>query len=193
MEFGRKEVTGKPGYFTTFTANTENTNRIYKEYKQNGDVPWKDKSYWEGTMESDGCAITALSIILSGYGKVNSPEDLRNIYYPYLSADKISCELSDSYGIQNTDFYFDSIHLSNDFIENHLKTNRPILICVWNKPKSNRWTSVSHYMVLLAVDENHKVYVSNPNGLENSFKASGWYDINEITPYLAKALFIEKF
>lgn len=144
-------------------------------------------------MESDGCAITALSIILSGYGQTNSPEDLRNIYYPYLSANRISRELSNSYGIKNTDFYFDSVHLSSDNIENHLKTNRPILICIWNKPTVNRWTSVSHYMVLLASDENHKVYVSNPNGLEDSFKASGWYDINEITPYLAKALFIEEF
>lgn len=143
-------------------------------------------------METDGCLITALSIILSGYGKTKTPEDLRKMYYPYLKADKLSYELSNSFGIENTDFHFDSIHLSNDYIEEHLKTNRPILICVWNKPTVNRWTSVSHYMVLLATDGEGKVYVSNPNGLENTYKTSGWYDINEITPYLAKALFIEE-
>lgn len=30
-------------------------------------------------------------------------------------------------------------------------------------------------------------------GLENDSKSSGWYDINEITPYLAKALFVESY
>jgi len=144
-------------------------------------------------METDGCSITALAIILSGYGKTKTPEDLRKIYYPYLNAEKFSCELSDSFGIQNTNFYFDSSHLSNNYIEQHLETNRPILICLWNKPTLNRWTSVSHYMVLLACDNNEMVYVSNPNGLDNTSKSSGWYDINEITPYIAKALFIEEY
>lgn len=38
-----------------------------------------------------------------------------------------------------------------------------------------------------------KVYVSNPNGLQNNSKSSGWYDINEVTPYIAKALYIESY
>ena len=76
---------------------------------------------------------------------------------------------------------------------NHLKTDRPIIICVWNKPTDNRWTTASHYMALLATDGNNMVYVSNPNGLENNSKSSGWYNINEITPYLAKALYIEEY
>jgi len=46
-------------------------------------------------------------------------------------------------------------------------------------------------MVLLACDGISKVYLSNPNGLDNTSKSSGWYDINEITPYLAKVLYIE--
>ncbi|MFR8234350.1 MAG: hypothetical protein ACLVA2_08155, partial [Clostridia bacterium] len=100
-----------------------------------------------------------------------------------------------SYNIINTnsDFYFDSVHLSNEYILKHLKTNRPVLVCLWNKPHNNRWTTASHYMVLLATDGNNMVYVSNPNGLENDSKSSGWYDINEITPYLAKALFVEEY
>ncbi|MDE5831257.1 MAG: C39 family peptidase [Clostridia bacterium] len=193
MGFGRQEVSENKGYFTTFTTETLNNKKTYKEFKQNGDVPWKNNPYWEGTMESDGCLITAMSIILSGYEKNYTPEDLRQVYYPHLSADKISYELSNYFGVKNTDFYFDSIHLSNEYIEEYLKTNRPILICVWNKPNTNRWTEVSHYMVLLAGDDNHKVYVSNPNGLEDTHKASGWYDINEISPYIAKALFIEEY
>ena len=48
-------------------------------------------------------------------------------------------------------------------------------------------------MVLLAADDYDMVYVSNPNGLENDSKSSGWYNISEITPYLAKALYFETY
>ena len=127
------------------------------------------------------------------YNKNYTPEDLRQKYYPVLNYDNLSKELSSVYGIDNSDFYYDSTHLSNKNIINHLKTDHPIIICVWNKPTDNRWTTASHYMALLATDCKNMVYVSNPNGLENNSKSSGWYNINEITPYLAKALYIEEY
>ncbi len=186
---GQEKVHNKDGYFTTFsTAN----NKVYKEYKQNGNSSWKDKPYWDNTMETDGCGITAISIILSGYGKGYTPEDLRKKYYPVLNGDRISNELQYTFGIANSDFLYDSSSLSNETIKNHLEKGKPVLICVWNKPSSNRWTTASHYMVLLASDGNDMVYVSNPNGLENNSKSSGWYDISEISPYIAKVLFIKE-
>jgi len=30
-------------------------------------------------------------------------------------------------------------------------------------------------------------------GLKNDSKSSGWYNFNEITPYIAKALYIESY
>ena len=188
---GQKNVESKDGYFTTFTTVDVNE-KTYKEYKQNGTSPWANHRYWGGTMEENGCGITAISIILSGYNKNYTPEKLRKKYFPVLKNEKISKELSDTFGIKNTDFYYDSSHLSKDAFVKHLKTNRPILICVWNKPNNNRWTTASHYMALLATDEN-LVYVSNPNGLENSSKSSGWYSFDEILPFVAKALFIENY
>ena len=188
---GQEVVKDKDGYFTTFTT-IENNKKIYKEYKQNGNSSWSEKYYWGGTMADNGCGITSMAIILSGYKKNYTPEYLRTKYFPKLDGNEISSKLT-GFGIQNSDFLYDTTHLSNDYIENHLKTNRPILICVWNKPIANRWTTTSHYMVLLAYDNNNMVYVSNPNGLENNSKSSGWYDINEVTPYVAKALFIEKY
>jgi hypothetical protein len=189
---GQEKVSNKDGYFTTFTT-IENNQKTYKEYKQNGDSSWSNNDYWSGTMSDNGCGITAIAIILSGYKKNYTPEDLRQKYYPVLNNDTISQELSTTYGIKNTDFYYDSIHLSKDKLKEHLETNRPILICVWNKPNDNRWTTASHYMVLLATDGDDMVYISNPNGLENSSKSSGWYDFNEVTPYIAKALYIESY
>lgn len=189
---GQNKVENKDGYFTTFT--TVNTyKKTYKEYKQNGISSWSNKNYWNGTMADNGCGITSLAIILSGYGKNYTPEDLRKKFYPRLNSDDISTTLSNTYGIANSDFLYASTYLSNDYIEEHLKTNRPILICVWNKPTDNRWTTSSHYLVLLATDENGMVYISNPNGLENDSKSSGWYKMEEITPYIAKALFINSY
>lgn len=189
---GQKEAKNQDGYFTTFTTE-EKHQKIYLEYKQNEPASWSNKSYWGGTMAENGCGITALAIILSGYQKNISPEDLRQKYYPVLNATEISRQLSSTFAIQNSDFYFDTTHLSNESIMQHLQTNRPILICVWNNVRQNRWTEKSHYMVLLATDGEQKVYVSNPNGGKNDSKSSGWYNIEEITPYLAKALYIESY
>ena len=189
---GQEKVNGKDGYFTTFT--TENPyKKTYIEYKQNGNSSWSNKEYWGGTMAENGCGITVMSIILSGYGKNYTPEDLRKMYYPVMNYEKLSSELSSTFGIENSDFYYDSEHLSDKSIIEHLQTNRPIIVCVWNNPTDNRWTSASHYMVLLAADNNNMVYVSNPNGLENDSKSSGWYNIDEISPYIAKALYIEDY
>ena len=186
---GQKKVENKNGYFTTFTGID---NKVYKEFKQNGSAPWANKKYWDGDMNSAGCGITAMSIILSGYNIDYTPEDLREKYYPVLNGENISYELSHSFGISNSDFLYDSVSLSEKNITEHLRQNRPVLICVWNKPTNNRWTTASHYMVLLATDNNNMVYVSNPNGLDNNSKSSGWYDFKEVGPYIAKALFINE-
>lgn len=189
---GQEKVKNKNGYFTTFTT-IENHKKTYIEYKQNSDASWSNNQYWGGTMAENGCGITALSIILSGYNKHYSPEALRQKYNPVLKYDSLSQELSKTFNIKNTDFYYDSAHLSKEKIQEHLQTNRPILICVWNKPHDNRWTTASHYMVLLASDDKDMVYISNPNGGANNSKSSGWYNFKEIIPYIAKALYIESY
>ena len=189
---GQEKIKNKDGYFTTFTT-TENNKKTYIEYKQNGNSSWSNNQYWGGTMAENGCGITALSIILSGYNKHYSPEALRQKYNPILKYDSLSQELSKTFNIKNTDFYYDSAHLSKEKIQEHLQTNRPILICVWNKPHNNRWTTASHYMVLLAGDDKDMVYISNPNGGANNSKSSGWYNFKEIIPYIAKALYIESY
>ncbi len=157
---GQKKIYGEDGYFTTFT---DIDGKTYKEYKQNGSSSWANNKYWDGKMNDTGCGITAISIILSGYGMNYTPEDLRNKYFPVLDGSNISTELSKTFNIKNTDFLYDQVSLSEKNITEHLKQNKPVLICVWNKPKANRWTTASHYMVLLAQDDNGMVYISNPN------------------------------
>lgn len=189
---GQEKVKNRDGYFTIFTT-IENYQKTYIDYKQNGNSSWSSKQYWGGTMAENGCGIATIATILSGYNKNYTPEDLRQKYYPVLNYDTLSKELSNTFNIKNTDFYYDSVHLSKEKLQEHLKTNRPILICVWNQPNDNRWTTASHYMVLLATDDKDMVYISNPNGGENDSKSSGWYKFKEVTPYIAKALYIESY
>lgn len=188
---GQKFISGKDGYVTTFTTSNGKT---YKEYKQNGNSSWAERYYWGGTMSENGCGITCLATLASGYGKNYTPEDLRKKYAPnkndHLAGNLISFELENYFGIDNSDFKYASNYFEKDYIFDWLKEDKPILICVWDKP-SSKWTTSSHYMLLLATDNISKVYVSNPNGDENGPRRSGWYDYTDVLPYIAKALFIE--
>ena len=188
--YGTEEkVTGKDGYYSIFT--TCGANKKFKDYKQNGNASWAKNPYWDSTMAKSGCGIAAMATILSGYGKNYTPEDLRQRYYPVLNYnERLSKELND-FGIKNTDFYFENEDFSEEKLKEHLKTNRPVLICVWAELGVNRWTTASHYLVLLATDGKDMVYVANPNGGINDTKSSGWYSFSEVVPYIAKAMYIE--
>lgn len=187
---GQKTVYGKDGYITTFTTSSGKT---YKEYKQNGNSSWAENYYWGGTMAENGCGITCLATLSSGYGMKYTPEDLRKKYAPkkssHLDGNRISSELTSYFNLDNSDFYYASKYFEKEYIFNWLEDDKPILICVWDKPNS-KWTTSSHYMLLLATDNISKIYVSNPNGIDGSSRMSGWYEYDDVLPYIAKALFI---
>lgn len=182
---GQVKVHNKDGYSTMFVTKDD---KQFIEYKQNGSASWAQKEYWSGTMEENGCGITSLSIILSGYGIDATPEDLRKRYEPHLNGEDISKTLKYDFGIENSDFYYSSVYFTKKYIMSKLEEGNPILICVWNKP-NDMWTKKSHYMVLLASDGKDKIYVSNPNGTKEE-NPSGWYETDRILPYIAKVLFI---
>ncbi len=188
---GQEKIEDQDGYDTTFTTIN---NKVYKEYKQNGNSSWKNNSYWGGTVEENGCALAALSTIMSGYNLKYTPEELRKIYVKFpgehLEGDQISSELKNRFSLNNSDFQYADSYFKKKYLINHMKDDKPVLICVWNRP-SSKWTTSSHYMVLLATDEQNKFYVSNPNGTYGKEKMSGWYDSEEILPYIAKALFFD--
>ena len=117
---GQEKVKNKDGYFTTFTTIQDHQKK-YIEYKQNNNSSWSNKQYWGGTMSENGCGITAIATILSGYNKNYTPEDLRKKYYPVLDNETISKELYNTFNIKNTDFYYDSIHLSKKNYKNIYK------------------------------------------------------------------------
>ena len=106
-------------------------------------------------------------ILASGYGMKDTPEDLRKKYTSnktsHLAGERMSVELEKYFHLVNSDFLYADTYFQKDYIFDWLKEDKPILICVWDKPNS-KWTTSSHYMLLLATDNISKVYVSNPNG-----------------------------
>ncbi len=188
---GQTLIEDADGYTTTFTTLNAENQKTYIEYKQNQEASWSDEPYWGGTMSENGCGITSMAIVASGYGLKVTPEDLREDYYPHLDGEDMAKELR-KLGFKCTDFYFHGSYISKAYIMDWLRTNRPIIICVDNK-KANKWTTASHYMVLLDINENGLVYLSNPNGKDGTEKASGWYSLKDILPYIVKALFIESY
>ena len=87
-------------------------------------------------MSLNGCGITSISIIASGYGIDITPEDLRNKYYPHLETENMYIALNDL-GIKCSDFWFTPIYLNKEYILEWLKSDRPVLICVDNTLKNN--------------------------------------------------------
>lgn len=184
---GQERVMGNNQYFTTFTTTD---GKVYREYKQAGITPWADEEYWYDTVGVCGCGITALSVALSGMGLEETPGTLRQRYPEGMDYDNMEAELRDVFGIESSGFFYDEVSLSKERLKQHLDTGNPIIICVWEDAGENRWTTLSHYMVMLAKDHNDKVYISNPSGLVNEANSSGWYDFDEVVPYIAKVLFI---
>lgn len=188
---GQTKVSNSDGYTTKFTTLNLNHKKTYTEYKQNQYASWENKSYWGGTMAENGCGITSLAIICSGYKLNLTPEYFRKEYYPHLDSTKIQDTLI-NLGIECSEFYFESRYINKQKISEHLQTNRPVLIALNNK-KQNKWTKASHYMVLLDIDSDGNFYLSNPNGIDGTKTSSNWYNPNEIIPYVAKIMFIESY
>lgn len=181
--------TGMVDTNTTFNVFRSKT-KEYIDYKQNGNAPWRNKSYWDGTMASSGCGITVMASVLSGYGKGVTPEDLRQKYYPKLDYETLATEFA-NYGIEAKGFYYDKRSLSTLKIRWHLRQDKPVIVCLWTQNGENRWTKSSHYMALVACDSGNNVYVLNPNGTKAKENQSGWYHISEIQPFIAKIMYID--
>ena len=167
---GQTLISNQDGYTTTFTTLNAKHQKTYKEFKQNLESSWSNHSYWGGTMRENGCGITSLAIVASGYGLNITPEDLRQKYYPHLEGEDMPKALKDL-GFKSTDFCYHKSYLNKKYIMDWLKTNRPIIVCLGSE-KENNWTSSSHYMVLLDINKDGFVYVSNPNGLDGEEKSS---------------------
>ena len=102
---GQTLVEDKDGYTMTFTTINSENKKTYKEYKQNVDSSWSESGYWGGTMRENGCGITSIATIASGYGSNLTPDDLREEYYPHLDSEDTKDAFKEL-GIKTTDFFY---------------------------------------------------------------------------------------
>ena len=82
-------------------------------------------------MKRNGCGLAAIATLLSGYGYDYTPEDLRKIYVNFegehLEGDQMSSELTNRFGIANTDFLYASLYFEKEYVMEQLSKNKQYL------------------------------------------------------------------
>lgn len=153
------------GYTQVYTSSY---GRTYKEFKQNGPSSYRDKPYGDDTIAAQGCSITSIAIVLSGYG------------YNYTPATWSSSSLVSIYGetnkvvpsVNHTNSVSGATSENKEAIQNHLKTGNPVIIHVLSK---SPFTANQHWMALLDISsDGSQVYLSNPN----ITGVNGWVNID---------------
>lgn len=166
-------ATGK-GYTSQVTVN----GRTYNEYKQ-GSPDYYGITYWEGTFADNACGPTSLGIIASGYGINQDPVSIAsymNNRWGKTAPEYIRLTITEKLGLKCT-YYAgtqnggSASNISNIII-NHLKSGKPIVI----NAERGYYTSDSHYMTLLAINDKNEVYLSNPGDTTKN----GWVDLSTL-------------
>ena len=170
------EINTQEGYRGTFT---DSKGRTYKEYKQ-GYQPWRDVTYWGGTIHGYGCGPTSLAIICTGYGINENPETIAKYMVGNTSDSKLSDALTNYLHLKNTVYKSD---YKNKLKEN-LKSGRPVVLSTEN----GIFTRSSHIMAALSINDKDEVWVSNPN----SGTRNGWVDIDTVVSGLTYIITIDQ-
>lgn len=162
------------------TTYTNSVGKTFVEYKQNVG-PWASMSYGDNTIAVQGCSITSLAIMTSGYGYNFTPEKWASTSLTSITGEaKKYAKNSIAVDIGAEGSANKTIKAANKKdIQEHLETGDVVIIHVLGNGRgyNNPYTSNQHWMALLDISEDGKqVYVSNPS----SGKSNGWADIDEV-------------
>ncbi len=157
---------------------TNSQGRTFVEFKQ-GTGPWSSMEYAGGTIAHQGCSITCLAIVASGYGYNYTPDK-------WAGPNEVSIDgslkefLPGSHRVRiGEERESNSVTFESDkaAIQEHLKHDAVIIHVLGAKYNGNNpFTTEQHWMVLLDVRNNgSEVYVSNPGSRTN-----GWVNIDEV-------------
>ena len=175
------------------TTYTNKAGKTFIEYKQNVG-PWATMPYGNNTISYQGCSITCLAIMTSGYGYNFTPQKWSSTSLTGIGTQaKIyapgSTNVQIGGGAYNANLNIAQTNKTD--IQNHLKTGNVVIIHVlgakngYNSP----YTSSEHWMVLLDINEaGDQVYVCNPY----AGKSNGWTDINQALKSLSFYIKVSK-
>lgn len=160
---------------------TNKAGKTFTEYKQN-QGPWASMPYGsDGTVKSQGCSITSLAIMTSGYGYDYTPAKWAGKSLISMSGQASQyARGSTRISIGEEKHANKTVASTNKKdIQDHLKTGDVVIIHVLGSKNGydNPYTSNQHWMVLLDInDSEDEVYVSNPW----LGKSNGWANIDEV-------------
>lgn len=156
------EVTAESG--DGFSNTTKVNNATYRNYKQYQGT-YATKSYWSGTMSSDGCGPTAAAIVASGYGNYDAtPDKIADIMVSESTLEKVQNALG-TYNISSSVHYANDTATTTSEIRSSLSEGKPVLALMAETTNSSRpahqFSGGGHFVVLLAED-NGTLIISNP-------------------------------
>lgn len=177
-----KEEDGKPkpteaketqvagdGYNIEYTSSAGIT---YKEFKQ-FQGSYAGNAYWDGTISTSGCGPTSVANLASGLTSLNyTPAEVAaemNATYGYTGAEPLKGEM-DSLGMTSEIIYSPTAEV----IQENLRNGKVMLVSV---NSSTMFTSISHIMAIVDINESGQVYICDPG----SATLHGWHDITDIT------------
>ena len=176
--YGEKSISGD-GYDNVYVSKTGKMYRNYKQikgtYAQHVWSPTYNGS--PGTIYNNGCALTSIAVVISGYQNRNvSPLDVVNRISNntgYVASFNPMVAFS-SYGIEATRPQYNS----KSRVINHVQTGKPVIIHVLKEEEST-FTDGEHWMAILDYNETtDKLYVSNPSATRPT--KTGWIDADMV-------------
>lgn len=177
-EAGGLTGAGGQGYRGIYTTSSGKSFVEYLQYSG----PWAEHAYAGGTMHHQGCSVTSVAVVLSGYGIDKNPEDIRPKDGSMISI----TEVLEAHGLKATRVKTPS----TTQVLNHLKTGNAVIIYAGGTKTgySGQWSSTTgHYFPVLEASES-KGYVSNVG----SSTKTGWYDIDTILKDNKEVIFVSK-
>lgn len=156
-----------------FSNTTKINNATYRNYKQYAGS-YASKSYWSGTMSSDGCGPTAGAIVASGYGNYDAtPDKIADIMVSESTLEKVKNALS-TYNIDSSVHYATNTSTAVSEIRASLSEGKPVVALIAETTNSARpskqYSNNGHFVVLLS-EENGTLIMSNPGrGAESGNK-----------------------
>lgn len=156
------------GYDSEYVSSAGITYKQFKQYKGT----YANNPYWTGTIYDSGCGPTSVSILASGLTNNN-----------YTPAD-IAAEMNSKYGLTSYETLkqeMDSLGMAAEIdhsptvqkIQDNLRNGKVLLVSVQG---GTIFTSRSHIMAVVDINEQGQVYISNPS----SDTLNGWFDPSEI-------------
>ena len=176
--YGEKNIPGD-GYDNVYVSKTGKMYRNYKQikgtYAQHVWSPTYNGS--PGTIYNNGCALTSIAVVISGYQNRNvSPLDVVNRISNntgYVASFNPMVAFS-SYGIEATRPQYNS----KSRVINHVQTGKPVIIHVLKEEEST-FTDGEHWMAILDYNETtDELYVSNPSATRPT--KTGWIDADMV-------------